>query len=461
MPIHLGAIHQNLILRLTLVATLLSTLLGTAAYLYERRQLQNQVMEMAKIGVEVSWSKMSRRLLSVEPETDPTLPRQQVIADLPSNPPRSDLGRFAFVVFYDASQHEIGRATDSPSPDAQRFASILAGLQPGRAADRLELGDRIAIGKAHGLPFVFAIPGDRGRAVGYVKGIFVPSTQKETEMRRTARRASALAIGFVIVTALIVYPTIRSLIIKLEKQTEQLVYANIDTLKVLGSAVAKRDSDTDAHNYRVTFYSVRLAEAVGLNEKHIRALIKGAFLHDVGKIAIRDSVLLKPGSLDSEEHSEMQSHVRHGLDIVENASWLADAAQVVGGHHEKYDGSGYPNRLAGEAIPLTARIFAIADVFDALTSERPYKKPMLPDEALAIMRQDRGRHFDPALFSAFEPLAPTLYAAIHAKQDVLHRMLKDLVRRYFVNMLKEKLDEAVDGEGEPLMSRAEPIKNRG
>lgn len=461
MPTRLSAIHHKLIFRLTLAAILLSTLLGTAAYLYERRQLQKQVVEMAQIGIEVFRAEVSRRLLAAEPGTDLKQSGQQIMADMPSNPPHTDLGRFAFVVFYDASQHEVGRATDSPYPDAQRFASLLAGLQPGRAADRIELGDRIAIGKAHGLPFVLAIAGGRGRTIGYVKGIFVPSAKTEADMRQTARRASSLAIVFVFVTALIVYPIIRNLIVKLEKQTEQLVYANIDTIKVLGSAIAKRDSDTDTHNYRVTLYSVRLAEVVGLDEKRIRGLIKGAFLHDVGKIAIRDSVLLKPGSLDSEEHTEMQSHVRHGLDIVENASWLADAAQVVGGHHEKYDGNGYPNHLAGEAIPLTARIFTIADVFDALTSVRPYKKSIPPDEALAIMRQDAGRHFDPALFAAFESLAPTLYTAIHAREDILHRMLNEFVRRYFANMLKEKLDEVVNGEREWLVSRARSIKNKG
>lgn len=446
MHTRLSAVHRKLIFRLTLAAILLSTLLGTAAYLYERRQLQKQVVEMAQIGIEVFRAEVSRQLLAAVPGTDLKQPGQQIMVDPASNPPHTDLGRFAFVALYDASQHELRRTTDSIYPDAQRFAGLLAGLQPGRAADRIELGDRIAIGKAHGLPFVLAIAGDRGRTIGYVKGVFVPSTQTEADMPQTARRASSLAIVFVFVTALFVYPIIRSLIVKLEKQTEQLVYANIDTLKVLGSAIAKRDSDTDAHNYRVTLYSVRIAETVGLDEKRIRGLIKGSFLHDVGKIAIRDSVLLKPGSLDSGEHAEMQSHVRHGLDIVKNASWLTDAAQVVGGHHEKYDGSGYPNHLSGEAIPLTARIFAIADVFDALTSERPYKKSIPPDEALAIMRQNAGRHFDPFLLAAFEPLAPAMHAAIHAEEDVLHRMLSELAQRYFANMLKEELEEVVNGE---------------
>ena len=246
MPARISAVHRKLIFRLTLAAVLLSTLLGTAAYLYERRQLQKQVVEMAQIGIEVFRTEVSRQLLAAAPGTDLKRPGQQIMAGLASNPPHTDLGHFAFVALYDASQHEIGRATDSTYPDAQRFAGLLAGLQPGRTADRIELGDRIAIGKAHGLPFVLAIADDRSRTIGYVKGVFVPSAQTEADMRRTARRASSLAIVFVFVTAVFVYPIIRNLIVKLEKQAVQLIYANVDTLKVLGSAIAKRDSDTDA-----------------------------------------------------------------------------------------------------------------------------------------------------------------------------------------------------------------------
>ena len=445
MPTRISAVHRTLIFRLTLAAILLSAILGTGSFYYEWYQLQKQIMEMVRIGIDVYRAEAPQRLAARSGAEQPAAPSMDNLA---RNPPHTDLGRFVFVALYDTAQREVGHITDGSVTDIRRFQEILDPLEPARSPDRTELGSVFRFGKERGIPFVVAAADDQGRTVGYVKGVFVPSPQTEADIRRSARRAPMLAILFVFVTALFIYPIIRSLIARLEKQAVQLVYANVDTLKVLGSAIAKRDSDTDAHNYRVTFYSVRLAEAAGLDEKHMRGLIKGAFLHDVGKIAIRDSILLKPGSLDSGEYSEMQSHVRHGLDIVENASWLADAAQVVGGHHEKYDGSGYPNHLGGEAIPLTARIFAIADVFDALTSERPYKKSMPPDEALAIMRQDAGRHFDPVLFAAFEPLAPALFAAINLQDEALHRMLNELARRYFSNVLKEKLDEAVNGERE-------------
>jgi len=175
-------------------------------------------------------------------------------------------------------------------------------------------------------------------------------------------------------------------------------------LKVLGSAIAKRDSDTNIHNYRVTLYSVRLGELLGISRAAMQGLIKGAFLHDVGKIAISDRILLKPGKSTDEEFAIMKTHVDHGEDIISGYAWLADAADVVRCHHEKFDGSGYPNRIAGKDIPLNARIFAITDVFDAVTSRRSYKEPVILDDALDIIRQARGNHLDPAIVALF--LAP-------------------------------------------------------
>ena len=185
-----------------------------------------------------------------------------------------------------------------------------------------------------------------------------------------------------------------------------------NAMVLVAAASSPRDSETDAHNFRVTIYSVYLAEAIGLDSKEIRGLIKGAFLHDVGKISVPDTILHKPGRLSEAERIIMQNHVRYGLEIVGNGAWLADAACIVGCHHEKFDGSGYPNRLAGKAIPLTARIFAVVDVFDALTSARPYKKAFALGESLEILRQGAGNHFDPELIAIFEPLAPALLTKV-------------------------------------------------
>ena len=214
--------------------------------------------------------------------------------------------------------------------------------------------------------------------------------------------------------------------------TVNLLDSNLETLEVLGSAIAKRDADTDAHNYRVTIYAVRLAEAVGLDSQAIQSLIKGAFLHDVGKIGVRDNILLKPGRLDKDEFEMMKTHVRHGLDIVRRSAWLQDATDVVGYHHEKYNGQGYYENLAGKKIPIAARIFAIADVFDALTSERPYKKPFSYDKTMSILNEDKGTHFDPDLIDAFTQIAPDLYKEFSGREDdALKEQMKAIRDKYY------------------------------
>jgi HD-GYP domain-containing protein (c-di-GMP phosphodiesterase class II) len=164
----------------------------------------------------------------------------------------------------------------------------------------------------------------------------------------------------------------------------------------------------------------------------MRGLIKGAFIHDVGKIGISDAILLKPGRLDEEEYRVMQTHVGLGVDIVRRASWLRDSVPVVAGHHEKFAGGGYPRGARAEGIPLTARIFAIADVFDALTSERPYKEPLTLEETLKILEQGRGVHFDPELLDAFAAIAPELYEKYAGREgEALRKQLVEVVERYF------------------------------
>jgi response regulator RpfG family c-di-GMP phosphodiesterase len=177
---------------------------------------------------------------------------------------------------------------------------------------------------------------------------------------------------------------------------------------------------------------VRLAEAVGLDSGDIQSLIKGAFLHDVGKIGIRDSILLKPDHLTDEEFQVMKTHVRHGREICERSAWLRDAIDVVGHHHEKFDGTGYSEGLDGRAIPVRARIFSIADVFDALTSKRPYKEPFSLEETMEILKKGRAIHFDPALLDPFLEMAPALFEEISGREDEgLRREVEELTQRYF------------------------------
>ncbi len=224
----------------------------------------------------------------------------------------------------------------------------------------------------------------------------------------------------------------------LEQVSRTLLNANIGMLEVLGSAIAKRDSDTSAHNYRVTIYSIHIGQALGLPDKSLRSLIKGAFLHDIGKIAISDAILLKPGGLDDREYEIIKTHVLHGSEIIKAYSWLSDAHEVVLHHHEKFNGNGYPDGLRSDQIPLNARIFAVADVFDALTSKRPYKEPYPLDYALKMMRNDVGSHFDPEIFDLFSNDAQTLHETVAGFSDIeLENSLHTIMQDYFSNTQKK------------------------
>jgi HD-GYP domain-containing protein (c-di-GMP phosphodiesterase class II) len=163
-------------------------------------------------------------------------------------------------------------------------------------------------------------------------------------------------------------------------------------------------------------------------------LIKGAFLHDVGKIGIEDEILHKPGRLTTEEFRLMKKHVVYGIDIVNKAEWIKEAVDVVGYHHEKYDGSGYNSGIEGGTVPIIARIFAIADVFDALGSRRPYKAPLSYDETMEIIRAGRGNHFDPVYVDAFESISKSIYEKYAGREDTgLVEELNVIIKKYFYN----------------------------
>lgn len=277
-----------------------------------------------------------------------------------------------------------------------------------------------------------SLPALNGQAIASFEGAFTLDALTLRQQRDKLQRTVFAVILASLATALALYPVIIALNRNVIRASREILQGNIETAAVLGAAIAKRDSDTGEHNYRVTLYAIALAEAIGLKPVEIRDLILGAFLHDVGKIGVPDAILLKPGHLDDDEFCIMRQHVGLGLDIVANSHWLAPARDVIGRHHEKFDGSGYPDGLKGGDIPLNARIFAIVDVFDALMSERPYKPPLLLKNALSILKQGCGSHFDPALLDAFLGLADAAYQDVHDKSErELSRMLAHRLPRYF------------------------------
>jgi putative two-component system response regulator len=187
-------------------------------------------------------------------------------------------------------------------------------------------------------------------------------------------------------------------------ERERLIdHQQAETLRRLSEAVGQRDLETGAHIRRIGRHSALLAHAHGLNEEVVRAIELAAPMHDVGKVAIPDSILSKPGKLSAGEREVMQRHAQIGHDILAySGSPLLDlAAEIALTHHEHFDGNGYPAGLSGEKIPLAGRIVAIADVFDALTSDRPYQGRLPLERALEIMREGRGTHFDPVLLDCF------------------------------------------------------------
>ena len=177
-----------------------------------------------------------------------------------------------------------------------------------------------------------------------------------------------------------------------------------------GQAAEYKDNETGMHVIRMSYYARQLALAAGFSEAQAEDLLNAAPMHDVGKIGIPDAILQKPGKLDEAEWQVMRSHAEIGAAIIgEHAGGLLKMARTIAlTHHEKWDGSGYPNGLKGEEIALEGRIVAIADVFDALTSERPYKRAWTVEEAIATMRRDSGVHFDPELIELFIANLPAM-----------------------------------------------------
>jgi HD-GYP domain-containing protein (c-di-GMP phosphodiesterase class II) len=346
------------------------------------------------------------------------------------------MGHFVYARIYDTRARRIARVADDTyvgiGTVSQRLEDTPLSLpRPGQRQRQ--------IFRLDGLPLIAVtapLTSSSDEVVAYLEGVFAVSATAMAAARLETMKTLACVIAIVLLTAIVLYPVIINLLDRLARTSRSLLDSHMETLNVLGSAIAKRDSDTDAHNYRVTIMAVRLAEAFGLTAREMRALIKGAFLHDVGKIGIADSILHKPGKLDETEYTEMKTHVDKGLEIISRSRWLEDAVDVVGGHHERMDGSGYPKGRSGSDTPVSARIFAIADVFDALVSKRPYKEPLSYEETLAILEKGRGTHFDPALLDLFEKIAPKLYSRlINREEGQLRQMLGDIAQTYFMDKM--------------------------
>ena len=197
------------------------------------------------------------------------------------------------------------------------------------------------------------------------------------------------------------------------------------TLEALGDALDLKDAETEGHSKRVTAFTIAIARAMELPQERVRIIARGAFLHDVGKMAIPDAILRKPGRLSPDEQAIMREHAFLGYQLLRNIPFLQEAAEIVYSHQERYDGSGYPRGLRGDQIPLGARIFAIADTFDAMTSDRPYRAAQSISSGRREIERHSGKQFDPEIVKVF------LSVPEHLWQDLRHEIEAQSAKRHF------------------------------
>ena len=207
---------------------------------------------------------------------------------------------------------------------------------------------------------------------------------------------------------------------ELQDRNKELESTRLEIIRRLGRAGEYRDNETGMHVLRMSKSCQRLALAAGFNDSDAERILQASPMHDVGKIGIPDAVLLKPGKLTESEYEVIQTHVEIGGDIIgdQDIGLMRMARAIALTHHEKWDGSGYPNGLKGEEIPIEGRIAAICDVFDALTSARPYKKAWPIEEASAYIEEQAGKHFDPELVRLFNEILPDILAIRDKYADV-------------------------------------------
>jgi putative nucleotidyltransferase with HDIG domain len=189
------------------------------------------------------------------------------------------------------------------------------------------------------------------------------------------------------------------------------------TLEALGDALDLKDAETEGHSKRVTAFTIAIAKAMGLSKEEIAVIARGAFLHDIGKMAIPDAILRKPAKLEPEEVAIMREHCYRGYQMLRKIPFLQEAAEIVYSHQERYDGTGYPRGLKGEEIPLGARMFSVADTLDAITSDRPYRPAQSLDAAREEIQRWSGRQFDPMVVKTFMSMPPNIWQDLRKQID--------------------------------------------
>lgn len=413
----LRQLHRILALRIVAVALILGALSGFAAYLVESERIEASAMASVATAVR-HFEAPARQMLGS--------------GDNGEHRELEELLRMSSLVGLRVLDSSGNTAYETWGKLSEATQAALRRLPKAAESGRPDQHEQLEVGADKLIRLQVRITDQHGRQAGRLEGFYLIDAATLNEWRVRIAGTVTVAILAAFATAAVLYPVSLGLLHQVTGLTSSLMASNLSLLTALGAAIAKRDSDTDAHNYRVTLYAVALAEALRMPDEEIAHLIVGAFLHDVGKIGIPDAILLKPGRLTADEFEIMKTHTSHGQDIVSGNAWLGKAESVIRHHHEKFDGSGYPDGLAGEHIPRIARVFAVVDVFDALVSARPYKPPMLLESALAIIRKDAGKHFDPEMVDAFTKIAEGVQSELASANNAeLRRRLDATIAKYF------------------------------
>ena len=328
---------------------------------------------------------------------DPTKPVVLLVDDTPFNIDvlRGVLSQAYTLKVATNGEKALALANSHPQPELVLLDVMMPGMDGYEVCRRLKLADN-----TRNIPVVFVtsmseVEDERkGFESGGVDYITKPVSPPLVQAR--------------VATHLRLYAHERHLTELVQARTRELEATRLEIIRRLGRAAEFKDDETGQHVIRMSHYTRILAEAAGMSAIDVDMLFNAAPMHDIGKIGIPEAILLKPGKLDDEEWKTMRKHPAIGAGIIgRHAHPLLNTARIVAlTHHEKWNGSGYPRGLAGEQIPLEGRIVAIADVFDALTSERPYKKAWPVEDATALLQRDAGSHFDPRLVQLFMERLP-------------------------------------------------------
>lgn len=377
------SIHFRALPGLILACLLLAAATGSLAYLFQLGRVDTHLLHLAQVE--------SAHLLDASASN----------GDLDKGMSLLTQGQFLLARIYDPAGHLLGQAV---SRQADRRLANYASPTPLPFDLEHARSQRVRIDTVSVLELSLPLVRD-GHTWALLQGIYQASPANQKAIHDEILNGVALVVLAVLVTAIVVYRLTISLYRRLSRPSTTAQAGNLEVLEVVGNMIASRDAESSAHNYRVTLYALSLAHEAGLPESAMNGLIAGSFLHDIGKITVSDAILRKPQRLSESEVGEMRLHVRRGVDLVKRSRWLAEAREIIEFHHERFDGSGYPRGVGGERIPLAARIFAIAEVFDALTSVRPYKSAASLEDALEIITREAGRHFDPRLVADFLVIA--------------------------------------------------------